>query len=169
MSKPRAFPVSKKNLCGKWISVPAYPFSSVPGTPIFRFPFINFSQESFLLLSEDKADGLSPRQSLSTLPVASRKGVLGCNSFWMAEPLNKLGACLHGTGPEPAIGFQLLTSLILSGCRGWKSEGGGQAGFGVWSNMNMKSKLRKQFYLLTKCDEDKKTLMHTHKSSQWYY
>lgn len=72
----------------------------------------------------------SPTPNRSLLVDASCGG-LGCSSGREIDVLNRAVACLQGTGPDPANGFQFFTgsSLNLSEKGGGKSKCG-HAGFG---------------------------------------
>lgn len=82
-------------------------------------PFCNLSDKSsiFLFSREDTVILSAVLSGLSALEMSTSYGVLELISGDGIGVPNKPGACLHGTGPDPANWHQFLPdkSLILSG------------------------------------------------------
>lgn len=115
--------------------VPAVPFSRISREPSFRQPFCNLSDKSsiFFFSVDETVILLVVLSLLSALEMSTSYGLLEFSSDDGIDELNKLGACRHGTGPDPANWLQFLTdkSLSLSGTGEWKNKDGCHAGFDV--------------------------------------
>lgn len=79
-------------------------------------------QLSFTNLSEGLIVVLLVKEHEVNCSLKRGLSMLHSNSGCGLKELNRVGACLHGTGPDPAIDLQFLEeiSLILSAGPVWK-------------------------------------------------
>lgn len=85
------------------MSKPALPFISIISRePSLTFQLTGIPDKSSFFFSKAEAGNLSLQYILSKLlDNSTKEGTSGIRSDEEAE-LNRLGACFHGTGPDPA-------------------------------------------------------------------